>query len=210
MVTSLAQDERARLADELEAVGPDAPTLCTGWDARDLAAHVVVRERRPDAAPGIRIPRLAGHTAAVQADVAASTPWPDLVAKVRQRSPLLVGPMDDWFNTAELFVHAEDVRRAQPGWTPLPDDARREGVLWSVLRRSGRVLFRNATVGVVLALPQPDGRRRTVNNGTPFVTVTGRASELVLYAYGRRSVADVTVTGDPAVVREFGGTDLEA
>ena len=44
--------ERRRFADELLAVGPDAPTLCTGWAARDLAAHVVLRDRRPDAMPG--------------------------------------------------------------------------------------------------------------------------------------------------------------
>jgi uncharacterized protein (TIGR03085 family) len=203
----MAQAERARLADELEAVGPDAPTLCTGWAARDLAAHVVVRERRPDAAPGIRIAAFAGYTRSVQAQVATSTPWDELVGKVRQRSPLLLGPMDDWFNTVEFFVHAEDVRRAQPGWTPLPADARREGVLWSVLRRHGRVFFRHGKVGVVLALP--DGRTRTVADGTPAVTVTGPASELTLYAYGRRSVAQVEVTGDPDAVRTLTGTDLD-
>jgi uncharacterized protein (TIGR03085 family) len=203
----MAQAERARLADELEAVGPDAPTLCTGWAARDLAAHVVVRERRPDAAPGIRIGAFAGYTRSVQAQVATSTPWDELVGKVRRRSPLLLGPMDDWFNTVEFFVHAEDVRRAQPGWTPLPSDARREGVLWSVLRRHGRVFFRHAKVGVVLALP--DGRTRTVADGAPAVTVTGPASELTLYAYGRTSVAQVEVTGDPVAVRTLTGTDLE-
>ena len=205
-MTSLAQEERARLADELEAVGPDAPTLCTGWDARDLAAHVVVRERRPDAAPGIRIGPLAGYTRSVQAHVASTTAWPDLVAKVRRRSPLLLGPMDDWFNTVEFFVHAEDVRRAQPGWGPLPVDGRRDGVLWSVLRRYGRVFFRHASVGVVLALP--DGRTHTIVDGSPSVTVTGPATELTLYAYGRTSVAQVEVTGDPDTVRAFRGTDL--
>lgn len=41
-----AKRERLLLADLLEAAGPDAPTLCEGWNARDLAAHVVVRERR--------------------------------------------------------------------------------------------------------------------------------------------------------------------
>jgi uncharacterized protein (TIGR03085 family) len=206
-VTSLAQQERARLADELAAVGPDAPTLCTGWDARDLAAHVVVRERRPDAAAGIRIGPLAGYTRSVQSHIADSMPYEDLVAKVRKRSPLLVGPMDDWFNTVEFFVHAEDVRRAQDGWAPLPDDPRRDGVLWSILRRQGRLFFRHADVGVVLALP--DGRTRTVVDGTPAVTLTGPAGELMLYAYGRRSVARVEVTGDQDAVRAFRGTDLE-
>ena len=42
-----AKRERLLLADLLETAGPDAPTLCEGWTTRDLAAHVVVRERRP-------------------------------------------------------------------------------------------------------------------------------------------------------------------
>jgi len=206
-VTTLAQDERARLADELELVGPDAPTLCTGWAARDLAAHVVVRERRPDAAAGIAFGPLARHLRSVQSGLARSDAWPDLVAKVRQPSPLLVGPLDDWFNNTEFFVHAEDVRRAQPDWVPLPVDARREGVLWRVLRQRGRVFFRHQVVGVVLALP--DGRTHTVRDGSPAVTITGPASELLLYAYGRRGVARVQVTGDADAVRAFQGADLE-
>ncbi|MEY2470668.1 MAG: hypothetical protein QOF21_3366, partial [Actinomycetota bacterium] len=31
---SLRRAERAQLLDTLEAVGPDAPTLCEGWTAR--------------------------------------------------------------------------------------------------------------------------------------------------------------------------------
>ena len=124
----------------------------------------------------------AGHTRHVQHDLAAS-PWPQLLQTVRTRSPLLIGPLDDLINTTEFFVHTEDVRRAQPGWEPLPEDARREGVLWRVLRSRGRAFFRRASVGVELELP--DGRRHTANNGDPVVTLTGPASELLLYAYGR-------------------------
>ena len=36
------------LCDLFEEVGPDAPTLCGDWTTRDLAAHLVMRERRPD------------------------------------------------------------------------------------------------------------------------------------------------------------------
>ena len=50
---SVAQRERAALVEILRAVGPDAPTLCEGWTTRDLVAHLVVRERRPDALPGL-------------------------------------------------------------------------------------------------------------------------------------------------------------
>lgn len=54
-MSTFAKRERLLLADLLETAGPDAPTLCEGWQTRDLAAHVVVRERRADAAGGIMI-----------------------------------------------------------------------------------------------------------------------------------------------------------
>ena len=44
-----SRQERQALCDDLQAAGPDAPTLCVGWTARDLAAHLVLRERRLDA-----------------------------------------------------------------------------------------------------------------------------------------------------------------
>jgi uncharacterized protein (TIGR03083 family) len=46
---TLARAERAALCDLFDEVGPDAPTLCAGWTTRDLAAHLVIRERRADA-----------------------------------------------------------------------------------------------------------------------------------------------------------------
>ena len=56
---SLAQRERSALVETMRATGPDAPTLCEGWTTRDLAAHLVVREARPDAAAGVIVPALA-------------------------------------------------------------------------------------------------------------------------------------------------------
>jgi uncharacterized protein (TIGR03083 family) len=41
---ALAQEERGELADFLATLTPeqwDAPTLCTGWNVRDLVAHVI-------------------------------------------------------------------------------------------------------------------------------------------------------------------------
>ena len=37
-MTGLAQLERQALCSTFSSVGPDAPTLCEGWDAADLAA----------------------------------------------------------------------------------------------------------------------------------------------------------------------------
>ena len=86
-VTRFAPAERAALADLLATVGPDAPTLCAGWTTRDLAAHLIVRGSRVDAAGGIFIKPLAGRTQRVQASVAAR-PWATLLAQVRRRPPL--------------------------------------------------------------------------------------------------------------------------
>ena len=65
-MTRHARSERLALCRTLERVGPDAPTLCPPWRTRDLAAHLVLRERRPDAAPGIWLRAAAGRTRRVQ------------------------------------------------------------------------------------------------------------------------------------------------
>ena len=50
-MTAFASIERAALVDLMAELGPDAPTLCTGWTTRDLAAHLVVRLSRVDQVP---------------------------------------------------------------------------------------------------------------------------------------------------------------
>src|SRR5919112_5833467 len=120
-MTRFARDERRALCDTLLSTGPDAPTLCEGWTTRDLAAHLVLRDRRPDAELGRQVPFLAGHAAAVR-DGVRGTEWTELVDLVRSGppvwSPARLGRLDEAMNTAEMFVHHEDVRRAQPEWSP--------------------------------------------------------------------------------------------
>ena len=110
---ALASSERSALADLMLEVGPDAPTLCGTWTTRDLAAHLVVRATRPDAAAGIVLGPLASYTEKVMAAV-ARRPWADLVAEVRSGpprwSPLSLAALDRATNTIEYFVHHEDVR----------------------------------------------------------------------------------------------------
>ena len=86
---NLAQQERHALCDLFAELGPAAPTLCEGWTAADLAAHLVVRERRPDSGPGIVWPPLAGYTDRVRLAERDKTPWTELVAAVRSGPPLL-------------------------------------------------------------------------------------------------------------------------
>jgi uncharacterized protein (TIGR03085 family) len=197
---SFADSERAYLSDALEALGPDAPTLCEGWTTADLAAHLIIRERRPDAAIGIVLPALASRTEKVMAHRKAR-PWTELVDQVRSGppawSPLGLPAVAGLANSVEYFVHHEDIRRAQPGWEPRELDADVEDLLWSRLVRQGRLMFRRVGAGVVLARSDKD-ETRSVRAGSPVATVTGLASELTLLAFGRRSAARVKITGDPA------------
>ena len=113
-MTTPAATERAHLGDALEAAGPHAPTLCAGWTALDLAAHLVVRERRPDAAAGIVLHPLAGWGERVRQRYAAR-PFAELVELVRtgppRTSPFALPGVDAAVNLGEHFVHTEDVLR---------------------------------------------------------------------------------------------------
>ncbi len=196
---SITADERAEMCDLLDAVGPDAPTLLDGWDAADLLAHLLVRERRPDAALGILIPFLAGRTAKVMAKIRASTPYPAMVETFRSGPPLwslyAIPVLGDRANLVEFHVHTDDVRRAQPDWEPPTFSEEREDALWSSLRLMGRLLYRKSPVGVVLRSAGRGDKR--VAKGPSSVTVVGLPSEIVLHAFGRSpDVVRVIVQGD--------------
>lgn len=193
---SYAQAERQGLADDLLRLGPEAETLCEGWKAADLAAHLVVRDRRPDAAAGILIGRLAEHTTRVQANERDRWSWPELVERVRTGPPFPVhlSPLDAAINTVEYFVHHEDLLRAQPAALPRKLDPDLEALLWSRAKQGGRMLVRKAAVGVTLAAPGYG--EATIRRRAPIVTVTGSPGELVLWMFGRQRAAEVTYSGD--------------
>jgi TIGR03085 family protein len=194
--------ERAALCDLFERLGPDAPTLCAGWTTADLAAHLVLRERRIDALPGIALAPFARYTAAVQARIRQRHPWPELIGLVRNGppawSPYRVPAIDALVNTLELFVHHEDVRRAQDGWEPRELPAGFQDLLWRRLRGMARLMFRRAPVGVVLR--RTGGERIGGKKADPYVVVTGEPQELMLFAFGRQAHARVTCTGDEEAV----------
>ncbi|MEW1601684.1 TIGR03085 family protein [Streptomyces sp. DH-12] len=202
-----AKRERLLLADLLETAGPDAPTLCEGWTTRDLAAHVVVRERRPDAAGGILVKQLASRLERVTAEFLAK-PYDELIRLIRtgppRFSPFSLKQVDEMSNVIEFYVHAEDVRRAQPDWTPRELDPVFQDALWSRLERSARLLGRGVPTGLVLR--RPDGQTAVARRGTPVVTVTGEPSELVMFGYGRQSAAKVELDGDENAIAELRAT----
>ncbi len=211
---SYSRDERLALCALLDKTGPDAPTLCAGWDTGDLAAHLVLRERRPDAAAGVLGGPLAGYTARVQNRIKQRTPFPDLVRMIRSGPPVLsfmaLPGMDERVNAVEYFVHHEDIRRAVPDWEPREIGSGESGLLWQRLR-AARFLLRRAPVGVELARDdrEADGQRWriTVKNATPAVTVTGSPAELTMWAPGRAGAARVRFDGTDVAVSKLTGTN---
>ncbi|MFF3708379.1 TIGR03085 family metal-binding protein [Streptomyces phaeochromogenes] len=199
-----AKRERLLLADLLETEGPDAPTLCEGWNTRDLAAHVVVRERRPDAAGGILIKQLASRLDRVMAEF-TEKPYEELIQLIRtgppRFSPFSLKQIDEASNAIEFYVHTEDVRRAQPDWVPRELDSVFQDALWSRLERGARLMGRGAPTGLVLR--RPDGQTAVAHRGTPVVTVTGEPSELVMFVHGRQNAADVELDGDKEAIAKL-------
>jgi uncharacterized protein (TIGR03085 family) len=204
--TSVAAQERAELCDLFEELGPDAPTLCEGWTTAHLAAHLVTRERRPDAAIGLVVVRLHPRTERIEDDVRERTSYAGLVAKIRGGPPLPMGlpVLREATNTHEYFIHHEDVRRPNGG-KPRPVDPARDEVLWRLLRVGARGLFRETEIGV--ALERPTGERINARGGEG-VTVRGNVDELFLLAFGRGGAADVEIVGSPDSVDAFSSATI--
>ncbi|MGA0877561.1 MAG: TIGR03085 family metal-binding protein [Ilumatobacteraceae bacterium] len=196
-----ARSERDLICDLFTEYGPDEPTLCAGWTTRDLAAHIAVRERRPDAAAGILIGALSAYGDRVRTRAAAGD-WAGLVATIRtgppRLSPMRLGPVDRLANTVEFFVHVEDVRRARADWQPRTLDADLRRQLLAMLTRGARLLARSAPCGLVLH--PSDHQPIRAKKGEPSVTVTGDIGELVLFMYGRQAHTRVDLQGPADLV----------
>jgi len=202
-----AQEERAALAALLEETGPDGPTLCEGWQTKDLAAHLVLRERRPDAAAGVMGGPLAGYTARVQRQYLGRYSYPELVGLFRSGPPALslfaIPGADEAANAVEYFVHHEDVRRAGEEWTERTLDDGLSEMLWKRLK-GARLLLRSAPTGIVLAR-EGNGKLDLIvtKNAAPSVTVTGSPAELTLWSMGRTRAVHVTLDGPEDAVAKL-------
>jgi len=205
-VASWAEHERAALVDALTELGPDAPTLCDGWLTKDMAAHVYVRERRPDAALGVLpLGPLSAYTERVMASTLRTLGYDEIVRRIAHvPAHLRVGPLDSLINTVEYFVHTEDVRRpnAMPA-RDLPDDF--EKTIWSRLSKQARLSFRRADVR--LRLVPTIGEPVEVGSGEPL-EVRGRPSELMLLAFNRKDAAKVDLVGSTSAVDKLRSATL--
>lgn len=202
-MTRMTAAERQALCDTALQVGADHPTLSGDWTVQDLLVHLLVRERSL-AAVGIPVAALSGLTVRASARVARA-PFEQLVERFRQGpprwSPYALPKVGDLLNTAELFIHHEDIRRSQEGWEPRPLPAAHQAQLWSTVRAAGRTLTRRAPVGVLAEAAGAAGATgaaggaAVLRDGVDPVTVRGLPGEILLFLFGRQQQAQVQLAG---------------
>ncbi len=191
--------ERATLCDLFEHLGPDAPTLLDSWTTKKLAAHLLLRERDPIAAPCLVLPgalaRFAERRTATMVD-RREFGW--LVDRLRSGPPLgffRLGWVRDFPSLNEFFVHHEDVRRANglgPRENVTPD---LEAALWRNVHRGSRFLSgRLRGIGLDIRWAGT-GQRIPVRTGRVAAELSGAPGELLLYLFGRQDAARVDVLG---------------
>lgn len=196
--------ERQHLVTTLAAADPLAPTLCEGWQARHLAAHLYLRRHQPwrtfQQGEDSVFAELAEH---------ATNPvaYQDLVRRFAAPPPpvslmaLSDGPLGPVTNTTEYVIHHEDIRR---GAGPVPArtlPAEHADALFDAVVQFSRLALRGLEVGVVLAVP--GGRRRVVKRAADSVAVIGTPVELALVTSGRVRAADVEILGSDEAVASF-------
>ncbi len=194
--------ERAELADRFAELGPDAPTLLPPWTTRDIAAHLVLRERDPLAGPGLVLPGAWRRFAGRRQAALAQRDFASLIATLRSGPPpgfFRIGWVRELASLNEFFIHHEDVRRAN-GLGPRTHELAMDEALWLNVRRGRRLLARRLR-GAGLEL-QWAGTDRTVRarRGEPAARIAGTPGELLLYLFGRPQAAQVEVSGPDAAV----------
>ena len=203
MTASWNIDERARLARALSEVGPGSPTLCEGWQTQHLAAHVVLRDRTP----WRRSERATEELAARSQDRAD---FDELMTEVAQgpRWPAPSSWLAERMNLLELYVHTEDVVRAQPdGVQAAGHEVRspaQQAALWAQFRLFARLMYRPVPTGVILVVT--DGPRvvaRRPRRGHGSVVVSGPVTELIMHGFGRGAASTVRIDGTPGDVATF-------
>ena len=203
----LQRQGRAALCETLDAVGGEAPTMCDGWRAIDLASHMVVRERDPWTAPMIICGRFSRIIERMTLHERAGG-FDKIVRRLRGGPPWLFRstPVAVRLNTVEDWIHHEDVRRAN-GQDPRVSSPSLDDLLWRGVGAAGKVAgLRLDDVG--LDAVATDGRRITVKKGDRVVEVVGDPGEVLLFVTGRTTVAQVELRGDADAVDALNRAEL--
>ncbi|MBE1514123.1 TIGR03085 family metal-binding protein [Nesterenkonia halotolerans] len=198
-MTSTASEQRQALVTALRGVTADAPTLCEGWAAEDLALHIVIRDSRPDLMVGPQLP-LVGDWASNALKNLRNTGYAELVKRAEAGPPPYFPqsfpPLNDMMNTAEFYIHTEDVLRAQPEFDPnsprvISEKLRKR--LWG----QGGMMFPMAARGAkqrITFISPGYGTRTAGPASAPQLQIKGAPEELLLWAFGRKEKAQVEIT----------------
>ena len=199
-------DERARLCDLLDELGPEAPTLLEPWTTRDLAAHLVVREHDSLAGPGLVLPGAWGRLAERRRRALAVRDFAGLVATIRSGPPpgfFRIGWVRRFPNLNEFFVHHEDVRRAN-GRGPRTNELALDEALWRNVSQAPWFLARRLRGAGLELRWAATARTVRARRGEPTVHMTGPPGELLLYLFGRQRAAEVDIVGPAEAVEALG------
>lgn len=193
----------------METLGPQAATVLRPWTTRDLAAHLFLRENDAIAGPGLVVPGPWARLAERHRQEALRRDYLELVSAIRAgpRGLFRLG----WFrrvpNLNELFVHHEDVRRANGG-------SRRDlgltmnEALWSNVTGAAWYLTRRFRGAGLELRNQLTGQTVKVHGGRASVRITGEPGELLLYLFGRQAVAEIDLEGPTSAVELLRGTKI--
>jgi uncharacterized protein (TIGR03085 family) len=213
--------ERRAFCDTLDDVGPDGPSLCEGWTATDVAAHVQATE----SLAGVPVLTAYATGVVVITTFTKVRPWAQakftrvmerekargfdtVVARLRNGPPLILRiPLVGDVRLCEEWVHHEDIRRAKGDVVARSSDPELESHLWRMVVLEGLVQARRfGRVGVEIA--DLGGRRRSLSRGSPKVRITGAPGELLLWVLGRQAVAEVKMDGPVEAVKVVAGARL--
>lgn len=201
------ETERQALVETLRSSDPDAPTLCQGWDVRHVLAHLVQREHSPaNSAGDLVLRREPGQEKYLGrlVDSAQSPVGFEALVKRFQAGPPRWSPLKwaaESISLLEYVIHHEDIRRGSGTAAPRDLPGEEADAIWAKLPTMVRLSYRSCPVGVTLT--RPGGQSQVVKTGRGSVVLTGEPVELALYVTGRRSAAQVRLSGTPTDVETF-------
>lgn len=204
--------ERSAFANTLRNTDPTAPTLCGEWNATQLTAHLVLRERSLVELGGrIPVPALQRRAHEAVDSYASKHSYAELIDQFEGGAPkysaFAMPAFREAVNLLEYVVHHEDVRRAVPGVGPRELAQAEQDAAWARLRFTARITLRQVPQGVRLVSLR-NGQLEAAKKGASLVTVTGDPVELALVIMGRQRVAKVTYDGPPDDVASFSGARI--
>ena len=196
----LDAQERQALCDLFDELGAEAPTVLGEWTAKDLAAHLVLREHDFVAGPCLVLPgRFQRFAEKRRVRLAQRREFDWLVAQIRSGPPpgfFRIGWVRSIPNLNEYFVHHEDLRRANDLGPRDFLTTAMEAALWRNVRQGCRHLSRRLhDVGLEIAWAGTDERITIREDPASAVRLRGRPSELLLYLFGRQAMSHVELTG---------------